>query len=104
MTLKQLLVLFVWLPAAAVGAGTTPSSGPVCSIGISTPARRFPLTRYESRTENETHSYVQLKGSLVKIWKEIELTGSLLVTNQSSKSGYEEYMAFSLPGFVSRTF
>jgi hypothetical protein len=71
---------------------------------VTTVSRRRGVTRYESRTENETHSYVQLKGSLVKIWKEIELTGSLLVTNQSSKSGYEEYMEFSLLGFVSRTF
>lgn len=88
-----------------LGISTRFSTFPDRSVSQTTAvSKRRGVTRYESRRENETHSYVQLKGSVVKIWKEIEFTGSLLVTNQSSKSGYEEYMEFDLLGFVIKTF
>lgn len=67
-------------------------------------SRKRGVAKFSTQEENETQTLVQLKGSLVKMFKDVELTGSLLLNNQNSKSGFEDYTELSLLGFASFTF
>ena len=67
-------------------------------------SRRRGVAQYSTHEENETQTLAQLKGSLVKMWRAVELTASALLNSQNSKSGFEDYTELSLLGLCSFTF
>jgi hypothetical protein len=67
-------------------------------------SRRRGQAKTASLEENETHTLVQLKGSLVKMVNNLELTGSLILNNQKSKSGFEDYSELGILGSVTLMF
>ena len=50
--------------------------------------------------EREVHSSSQLQGYVVKIYKSFDLKGSLNVTSQKSKSGFEDYTEFGAKAII----
>jgi hypothetical protein len=67
-------------------------------------SRRRGTTKTSSREENETHSYIQIKGSIVKILGSLEMAGSLILNSQNSKSGYEDYSELGVLGSLTFVF
>lgn len=67
-------------------------------------AKKRGATRILSRDEIEFHSNLQFRASIVKIWRGYELTGSLTLNSQNSKSGNENYTEYNAIVYLAKPF